>query len=237
MKRLKNRRQAPPNGFLYTQKETGWQNWKVDPSTVWDFFLCARAIQAHRQANPQFKLNTSLPAIEEELDMVNSARVGAIPGADIYLMEVGGAAPSFTVAPSTTLARLVSVAVGLKAGKEATDDWLDSGIPPVTPEVSARRAGICVKCPKNELGTLDRFFTIPLAAMIERRLEKLHKMELSTPLDKELGTCVACMCRNQLKVHEPLELVLKHTSAEVRAALDPRCWILHEETPPMKGAA
>lgn len=229
MKRLKNRRASPPNGFLYTQKETGWENWKVDPSSQWDFYLCTRAIQAHRKANPQFKLNTSLPAIEEELDAVTSARVTAMPGTESYLMEVGGAAPSFQSAPVNNLQSLVAAVKAVSTGAANINDWLDSETPPVVSEVSKKRAEICVACPKNEMGSLGRFFTAPAAALIKLRLEKLHARKLSTPFDSQLGTCSACMCRNQLKVHEPLELVLKHTPAEVMNALDINCWVLSEQ--------
>ncbi len=228
MKRLKNRRQAPPNGFLYTQRETGWQNWKVEPASQWDFYLCARAIQAHRKANPQFRLSTSLPAIEEELDVVTSTRIAAMPGTESYLMEAGSAQPSFTAAPTQTLRAAVAAVKQVNAGAENIADWLDSEIPPVSSEISERRAATCVKCLLNGMGSLSRWFTIPAAALITRRLEKLHARKLSTSLDNQLGTCEACLCRNQLKVHEPIELVLKHTSEEIKAKLDKNCWVLSE---------
>lgn len=230
MKRLKNRRQSPPNGFLYTQRETGWQNWKVEPASQWDFYLCARAIQAHRKANPSFRLNTSLPAIEEELDVVTSARVAAIPGAESYLMDVGSAQPSFHQAPTATLVSQVAAAVGaVKAGKDILFDWEESGQPPVAQEVANRRASICVDCPQNGQGGLSRYFTIPAAAMIKARFEKLHEKKMATPSDAQLGICEACLCPLKLKVWTPLDFILKHMEDNVRSKLDGRCWITSEE--------
>jgi len=229
MLRIKNKRANIPNGYLYVQRETGFDVSKVMPHTINDFYAVAQAIRQHRMSNPQFKLSTSMPAIEEELERVNVARVAAIPGAAaVYLMEVGGASASFQVPPQSIAVKLVSAVEAIKTGKEATDDWLDSEIPPVPQEVSEKRAATCAKCPLNATGSLSRWFTIPAAALITRRLEKLHARKLSTSLDNQLGTCEACLCRNQLKVHEPLELVLKHTSEEVKARLDKNCWVLSE---------
>lgn len=237
MKRLKNRRQSPPNGFLYTQRETGWQNWKVEPASQWDFYLCARAIQAHRKANPSFRLNTSLPAIEEELDVVTSARVAAIPGAESYLMDVGGASPSFQPAPNQpTLAKLVAVAGAVKTGKDVLFDWEESGQPPVSQELANQRASICAGCSQNGQGGLSRYFTIPAAAMIRARFEKLHEMKMSTPSDPQLGICEACLCPLKLKCWTPLDFILKYMTDDVRQKLDGRCWILGEETPEKEAA-
>jgi hypothetical protein len=237
MLRIKNKRANIPNGYLYVQRETGFDVSKVMPHTINDFYAVAQAIRQHRAANPQFKLSTSMPAIEEELERVNAARIAAIPGAAaVYLMEVGGAPTSFQV-PPTLSSQVVAAVKAVSAGAENIADWLDSETPPVISEVSKRRAETCVKCPKNELGSLDRFFTAPAVALITLRLEKLHARKLSTPYDSQLGTCAACMCRNQLKVHEPIELVVKHTSDEVWAKLDKSCWVISETNEIDKEAA
>lgn len=191
--------------------------------------MCARAIQAHRKANPSFKLNTNLPAIEEELDVVTSARVAGIPGAESYLMDVGSAQPSFQVASSVpTLAKLVSAVGAVKTAKDVLFDWEESGKPPVTQEVAAKRAGVCVACPLNEKGGLDRFFTVPAAALIKARLEKLHNMKMTTPSDVALGICGACLCVNKLKVWTPIEFIKEHTPPEIVAKFDSKCWVLSE---------
>ena len=238
MLRIKNKRANIPNGYLYVQRETGFDVSKVMPHTINDFNAVARAIQQHRMSNPQFKLNTNLAAIEAELEAVNVARIASIPGAkDVYLMDVGGASPSFQPAPNQpTLAKLVAVAGAVKTGKDVLFDWEESGQPPVTQEVADQRASICATCPQNGQGGLSRYFTIPAAAMIKARFEKLHEMKMSTPSDAQLGICEACLCPLKLKCWTPLDFILKYMTDDVRAKLDGRCWILGEQTPE-KGAA
>src|SRR5258705_13941969 len=115
MLRIKNKRANVPNGYLYVQKETNWDASKVIPYTISDFNAVCQAIQAHRRANPNLKLSTNLPAIEAELEAVTVARLVAMPGAkDTYLMEVGGAAPSFQQAPKATLVSLANAAGAIK---------------------------------------------------------------------------------------------------------------------------
>jgi hypothetical protein len=225
--KLKSLTQCPPGGFHYRQGLTGWENDKVSPSSVWDFHLLCRELQKHRISNPKYKLNTSMPAIIAEVDAKNAERVAAIPGGDLYVVSTD-VPTSFHQAPVRALQAVVAAARAINTGADNISDWLDSEIPPVSPEVSERRAATCVKCPLNGMGSLSRWFTIPAASLITKRLEKLHTRKLSTSFDNQLGTCEACLCRNQLKVHEPLELVLKHTSEEVRARLDANCWVIAE---------
>lgn len=238
MLRIKNKRANVPNGYLYVQRETGWDASKVIPYTISDFYAVCQAIQQHRQANPQKRLNTSMPAIEAELEAVTVARLVAMPGAAAeYLMDVGGAAPSFQVPPQQTIvAKLVHVAEALKVGKDVLFDWEESGQPPVAPELSAKRAEVCVACPKNEMGALDRFFTFAAETLIKSRLEKLTQSKMATPSDNQLGVCSACLCVNRLKVHAPIQFINEHTPPVIRAALDPSCWVLSESTP-LKEAA
>lgn len=228
MKILKNRRASIPNGFHYVQKETQWDNSKVAPQTMWDFFGLCQAIQQHRKSNPQFKLNTSMAAIESEVDAVNSARIATIPGTESYLMEVGGAAPSFQSAPTQSLQALAVAAKQVSAGAKTILDFETSGEPPVPNELATKRAEVCATCPQNETGDLSRFFTVPAAALIKSQLERAHEMKLTTEFDSRLNICGACLCPLKLKVYFPLSFILKHMTDEVKAKLDPRCWITHE---------
>lgn len=229
MLRIKNKRANIPNGYLYVQKESGWDASKVMPHTNSDFNAVCRAIQQHRQANPQLKLNTSLPAIEAEVESVNVARLQTMPGADIYLMDVGGAQPtSFIPAPTQSLQVAVATVRAISAGAKTILDFEESGEPPVLNELAAKRAEICVGCPKNEPGDFTRFFTIPAAARIKAQLERAHEMKLTTTFDNQLNVCSACLCPLKLKTHFPLVFIVKHMSDEVKARLDARCWILSE---------
>lgn len=237
MLRIKNRRANIPNGYLYVQKETGFDVSKVMPHTVNDFNAVCMAIRQHRLSNPQFKLNTSLPAIEAEVEAVNVARIAAMPGAkDVYLMDVGGAQPSFQAAPTQSLQVAVAAAKALSAGAKTILDFEESGDSPVANELATQRAEVCATCPKNETGDLTRFFTIPAATRIKAQLERAHAMKLTTALDDKLNICGACLCPLKLKVHFPLSFIVKHMSNEVRAQLDLRCWILGEEVPEKEAA-
>jgi len=108
-------------------------------------------------------------------------------------------------------------------------DWYLSGRPAVIPELSTGRAARCVACPNNGEGPLTQFFTEPIAEFIKKQIEKRRDYHLITPYDAALGVCTACYCVLSLKVHEPLDLVLKHLSAKNHDKLWEKCWILHEE--------
>lgn len=230
MLRIKNRRANVPNGYLYVQKETGWDASKVIPHTISDFNAVCQAIRQHRMSNPQFKLNTSLPAIEAELEAVTVARIAAIPGAkDVYLQDVGSAQPSFHQAPTQSLQAAVAAVKAVSAGAKTILDFEESGDSPVSNELATRRAEVCATCPKNETGDLTRFFTIPAAARIKAQLERAHNMKLTTVLDEKLNVCSSCLCPLKLKVWFPLKFILNHMNSDVESNLDSRCWILGEK--------
>lgn len=235
MLKIKNKRANIPNGYLYVQRETNWDASKVMPHTISDFYAVCQAIRQHRMANPQFRLSTSMPAIEEEVERVNAARVAAIPGAkDVYLMEVGGgaAAPSFPQAPAQTLQAVVAAVKQVSAGARTILDFEESGESPASYGQALKRAEVCVTCPLNETGDLTRFFTIPASERIKSQLERAHEMKLTTPLDNQLNICGACLCPLKLKIWFPLKFILAHMSDEVKAKLDQRCWILAESKSP-----
>jgi hypothetical protein len=200
------------------------------PHLISDFNAVCQAIRQHRMANPQFKLNTNLVAIESELEAVTVQRIAAMPGAkDVYLMEVGSAQPSFSQAPAhSSLQQLAVVGANLKTGKDILFDWEESGKPPVSQELANQRAATCVACPLNGQGGLSRYFTVPAAALIKARFEKLHEMKMQTPSDNQLGVCDACTCPLKLKVWTPLEFILEHMTDEQKSKLDKACWITKE---------
>ncbi len=212
------------------QRETGWEAYKVMPHTINDFYAVAQAIRQHRMANPQFRLSTSLPAIEEELERTNAARISAIPGAaGEYLMDVGGAQPSASFQSAPTLAAQVVAAVkAVSVGARTILDFEESGEPPVDNFKALERAEVCVTCPMNEAGDLTRFFTIPASEQIRKQLERKHELKLETGLDHKLNVCSACLCPLKLKVWFPLKFILTHMSDEVKAKLDSKCWITAE---------
>lgn len=228
--KLKDRLKPPPNGYLYKQKQTGWCNWLVVPESVWDFKLCARAIQQHRLANPRFKLNTNLVAIEDELDRVNAERVAAIPNASIYIQQTGGpTAPFSQTRPGRALSAVAGSIAKMAQGTGTLIDWVADGAPAVTPEESDRRSKICLVCPQNSHSDMTSFFTKPASELIRKQLEKLNALHLVTQQDPSLGVCLACSCPLKLKVHTPLDYIKAHMSEQTKKDLDPKCWILEEK--------
>lgn len=230
MVKLKSRTQACPNGYLYTQKQTGWVSHLVDPITQWDFNRLCQSIRQHRLSNPQFKLSTDLGAIQEEVDTLNAARVAAIPGGDIYVTNTGDVGASFPQPPhSSSLQALVVAAKAVSAGVKTILDFEDSGESPASHDLAVKRAAVCVDCPQNGKGGFERWFTLPASERIRKQIERKSEIGLSTPSDDNLGVCESCKCPLKLKVHFPIEFILKHMAADVKAKLDPRCWILSEE--------
>ena len=228
--RLKNRNQGIPNGFMYLQRQTNWRSWEAQPPTMWDFKLLCREIQKHRQLNPRFGLSTDMNSIATEVDMVNAARIAAIPGTESYLInDAPFAPPNPPVLPSDPSGPLAAVGANLvkmASGVGVLYDWLGSGGQPVDNTVAETRAQICVACPKNGKGDLTKFFTVPAANLIMKQLEQRKDLNLSTTVDDKLGICEACGCVNKLKVHVPIEFILAKMSEQVRSDLDKSCWVL-----------
>lgn len=228
--KLKSRTQSPPNGFLFRQALTGWENDKVCPPSQWDFFLLCRELQKHRMANPKYKLPTDLTVIQNEVDARNAARIAAMPGAESYVMA--DPVPSFQVAPAPQLLqRLAAAAKAVSVGAETITDFMDSGESPVALELAEKRASVCVVCPLNERGDLSRFFTIPAANRIRKQIELKEGRGLKTSKDELLHICSACLCPLKLKTWFPLPLIVKHMDEDVRAQLNqdsPVCWIIQE---------
>lgn len=215
--RLKNRWQSIPNGFQYKQRETGWE------LTTWDFNMLCQEIQKHRRANPQHRLPLDLVSIENEVEFANASRVARIPGADIYLQQ-GDLPPPKTPPPPGLIQR----GLRLAAGGRTLVEWLKSREDAVPPELANTRAAICAKCPKNEPGDWAARFTEPVSAAIRKELEKRRGWELKTDHDEELRVCSACLCPLPLKVHVPIDFILKRIPEDSKAALVPECWILKE---------
>ena len=108
-------------------------------------------------------------------------------------------------------------------------DWIRSGRAAVTSGTSAARAATCVACTKNGEGPLTQWFTEPASEVIKHEIEKRADFKLKTPYDAALGVCEACHCPLKTKVHEPIDLVLKHLKPSQEEKLGERCWIRFED--------
>lgn len=220
--RLKNHWQSPIGGFHFTQPETGaeFQDWGFD-------FIVNKII-AHRQQNPRFNLPIDRPSVEAEVDRHNAELMMRILGGELYIInDGGGGAPNF---PVPRPSRLLSVA-GLSKLGSGIGAWSEmfQGGQPVEPALAAKRAEVCASCPQNQKGDLSSWFTGAAANHIKGWYEALQGHKMVTPSDDQLNVCVACLCPLKAVVHFPIEIKLKHLTADARAKLDPHCWILSEE--------
>lgn len=221
--RLKNHWQSPIDGFQFTQPETG-ASFKD-----WGFNILVATIIAHRKQNPRFNLSTDPAQVGAEVDLQNAMRMLSIPGGENYIINDGGGGGVVNF-PVPRPSRLLSVA-GLSKLGSGIGAWSEMfmGGQPVESALSAKRASVCAGCPQNQKGDLTSWFTVPAANHIKGWYEALQGHKLTTPDDDKLNVCVACLCPIKAVVHFPLEIKLKHLTADARAKLDPGCWITQEE--------
>jgi hypothetical protein len=140
-------------------------------------------------------------------------------------------APQSTARPGT-LAVGMAVIKKLAAGAATLMEWEEAGLPHVEQEKANARGATCAICPRNNAGkNLTDYFTVPLAEMIKKRMERLAELDLKTPSDEKLMVCDACYCPLRTKIWMPIELAVKRLRPEDKAELNkdnPRCWILSE---------
>ncbi|HEX6827259.1 MAG TPA: hypothetical protein VF077_13150 [Nitrospiraceae bacterium] len=231
MPRLKDRQRQIPNGFKWRQPETGF----VTPEWA-SFDTIVHMVQEHRRANPflakKHNWSTDPGSIGDEVDTYNALLCEKM-GWQAFISNESEAAQAFPKAGSRPglLQKLRDAAEGmrkLEAGSELFLDWENSGQDPVVQSLAESRAAICATCPKNEPGNFTRWFTVPAAGLMQKRLERRKQLNLSTSYDDKLGICSACLCPLKLKAHTPLNLILDHLPEETKADLDPRCWITSE---------
>jgi hypothetical protein len=225
MARLKNKWQCIPDGFWFLDAPISDQ--AMGP--YWDYNLMLQEVQKRRQLNPRFGLPTDLPTIDAEAERQNAQRMLERRNCESYVIQDGLAPPNFPVPrghgwPSAAGVKRVA------AGAATLLEWLGAGGQPVPGEQSDSRAGVCATCPQNQAGDWTTLFTAAAAAAIQKQLDSRRELKLATPHDDQLKVCAACSCPLELKVHVPIKHISARMSAETRARLDPRCWILKETT-------
>lgn len=228
---LKSRDVFPPGGFLYVQKETGWEA----PQGV-SFNVVVQALIAHRKANPalagmhHWALDEK--TVGNEVDAFNDARCRAHGWLGYVSQEVTSS--PFPAARPSIVHRVAAAGEGVKriaAGVKTLLDWLGKGGRPVLKELAEKRASICAICPKNKTGGLEKFFTVPASEQIRTQLGIKNDLKLETSHDARLNVCEACLCPLRLKVWCPMDHILEGLSTEIRSKLNPenpKCWILEE---------
>jgi hypothetical protein len=217
-----NLNETPPNGWMFYQSQTGWH--MPHPVGV-THDQAVNLIIKHRQANPAIVTKHKLPldfaSVSRELVLFQQAR-GALPRSPDPKPTPPSSSPPLAGAVVAAVANIKKLA----SGAALLLQWEESNQPPVSAELSSKRAATCTQCPRNESAGLSKYFTGPIADNIRARLGRLHAMHLTTPSDAQLGVCSACLCVLSLKVHCPLDLLVKAMKPEVRADLHPDCWII-----------
>lgn len=228
--RLKNRQKSIPFGFRFFQPEI---NFRANRNASFNAIVNA-LIQA-RAANPVMlrKNNWSLDynAVAEEVDAYNAALCQS-HGWDefIVLPQIPTIPKALPPDQPRVVASLKAAAVAarsLVAGARTLLEWIDSNDPAVPAEQSEHRAIVCSTCPKNEAGDFTQWFTRPAAELIKNQIERAQARKLSTPRDGQLNLCTACHCPLKLKVHVPIDWIVKRLAPEQMAQLKqaPACWI------------
>lgn len=195
----------------------------------------AQAVRANFAKAKAAGLPTTMTEIENAVDLYNST-ICKQNGWTQYLQEgPSQQAPfsrprPFQGQPSKSLFQSARQNV---AGVKTLVEWIISGAEAVPKEQANHRAEVCVKCPLNKQGELSAFFTVPVAVAIRKALEDRKTMNLSTPVDSQLGTCEACGCVNALKVHVPFQKFFPKMLPESKAALPDSCWIISESKIPI----
>lgn len=235
--RLKNRQSQIPNGYKFRQPQINWDSVKViglHPS----FSTLVTAVMSARAANPhhaaKFKWATDRAGVEHDVEQYN-VKLCQANGWTQYLADSGGGGGPFPSSQSLPDQKQLGVAVAavrkLWAGIKTLNEFLDSGEPPVEPELAEKRAAVCVACSKNTPGNFSAWFTAPASAVVTKQLERLQQRQISTSQDSKLNICDVCWCPMKLKVQTPLKFIRPHVSDEMvqdLKAANPECWIPKE---------
>ena len=223
-----NTSQIPPGGWQWHEASTGW--WAPSP-IGFTFDQQVNNIIKHRLANPantsKHKLSTDPTIVGQQLIKYQQMRGALAPDAPPKLTP-----PPVSHQMTGAVREAVAVVRKMAAGAALLMEWEEAGLPHVDPALAQSRASVCASCPKNEQGkALTDIFTVPVATMIKKKMERLNEMNLHTSFDSQLATCQACLCPMRTKVWMPTELVLKRLKPEQKAELqpdNPKCWILQE---------
>jgi hypothetical protein len=234
MLKLKDRQKSIPNGLRFYLPEIKWHA----PGNFPSFTRVCDGLQTAIEGNPFIAQKNKWPkdrkGVEDWVDLYN-ATLCARMGWDDYIVTdtattIPKASPLHQRETLRSLAAAAAEAKELVAGAKSLTEWIDSGDPAVSAELSTHRAIICTSCPKNEAGDWTRWFTVPASELIRRQVAKAQARNLTTPRDELLHTCIACHCPLKLKVHVPIEWITKRLTDDQKAKLKEAtaCWILDE---------
>jgi hypothetical protein len=235
MPKMKSRSEFPPLGWgTFRQPQApGWM-----PVQQRSFDVTVDSIIDLRRGNPSWGLPVDRPTVENELDEWKAKECVA-NGWNNFVTE-GPGPPVLNFRPPQPLLKAV-VAAGNAVkrpmlGVAAVRDWLGDGLKPVAPELSAKRAEVCVECPQNQDPNFIQKLIGAAAESVRSLIQIRDDIGAKTPFDDKLHSCQACDCALVLKVHCPIEHVRKGTAPEVmakhRAIVTPSgkpCWVASEQ--------
>lgn len=222
---------TPVGGFLFVDAAIS-----AEPMQDYDVNVLAQNVANRRSQNPRFNLTTNPDAVRQEILSQNVARMNGLLKTPAeraaYLIEDGIPAPASSFPQPQVAARPLAVSAGIAgraaAGVKILLDWLGEGARPVDTVLAEKRSKVCVACPQNQQGDFFQRIEAGVAAGIRKTVEIKNSMRLRTTADDQLHTCQACDCHLPLKVWVPIKHILDHDREEIRANLDPKCWILEE---------
>ena len=195
---LGNPRQAPPDGFVYTQPETQTRMEDVDGLAA-----LAEIVVAHRRYKGLPRATAEEAIIDIQRQICSSMPPGICygePGEDYK--------PLLDQSRRLTLDKIQSFSL-------AMFEWVRHGGNFVDEEESIRRAKICLGCPYNKAPSACS--CSPLWALIKALVPKKRQID-------NLHVCGICGCVNSVKVLMPLP-VLKDSLRERGLTFPPHCWI------------
>jgi hypothetical protein len=228
-----------PGGWTFTQPETDW----TAPNPMGTTFAQqVENIRKHRAANPRFPFSLEPVVIAQELEEYTLARwrrTYSERGMQKFLENPDDSLKKKSSAASITSQRpqsLLGKAAGLAGIDSAVlEDWFGAGGKPVDPALALGRAAVCTAgangCPGNRKGNWRDVLTMATAKTLRAYFGAKHDMQLSTPLDKDLGLCKGCGCVLELKVWAPGFWVIKNLDDDQKLKLhdlNSKCWILSE---------
>lgn len=231
---LKSKSKFPPGGWQFFDPTLRWSPPTPLGSTFDQTVDQIVAVRMNNKARHP-TLETGRSAVADQLEKYTCTRLGNNPewctGIAQKKTFTSKVESSMDIHPesrnpwSKSLAKLVGVK-RIAGGARILSDWLGDGGIPVEPSVSQARADICLNCPKNTKGGfLVSKITKPIADAIKEQLRVKHELGLTVNGEENLHTCAVCICQLQLKVHTPIDYILKHTSNEVMKEFPSFCWI------------
>ncbi len=177
-----------------------------------------------RKKNPELTKKNGwsldLDAISNDVDSYNAQRM--VAGGYFGFVDLEGSPPTYVGGMSRSGPGVVAAAV---SGLAVYRELFSNQSVPVARDEAERRAEVCVKCPLNRVGSLRDWFIETTAKGITDLFGIMKDLDLTTSVDAKLGTCVACRCPTRAKVFVSMDTINRHMKPEVRAKLDPSCWI------------